>query len=126
MSSEQMAQLLEIQISTNGLLRRFLGATRTLFTLQLSVLTIFSRSWVLKTLGVSFAPILISVFTSILTLAFSRLVIEADPKKYFSLGARLFSLELLKLFTLFLARTSSGVIDDRITSKRFEVISLTL
>jgi hypothetical protein len=39
-----------------------------------------------------------------------------DPKKYFSLGAHHFSLELIKLFTLFLARTSSGMLDDRITA----------
>lgn len=35
---------------------------------------------------------------------------------YFSLGARHFSLELIKLFILFLARTSSGSLGERITS----------
>ncbi|KAF4636083.1 hypothetical protein G7Y89_g2010 [Cudoniella acicularis] len=40
-----------------------------------------------------------------------------DPQKYFSLGAQLFSLEIIKLFTLYLARTSSGMLDDRITVK---------
>jgi hypothetical protein len=40
-----------------------------------------------------------------------------DPKEYFSLGAHHFSLELIKLFILFLARTSSGILDERITTK---------
>jgi len=47
-------------------------------------------------------------------------ITEIDPKKYFSLGNRLLSLEILKLFMLFLARTSSGMIDDKITTKTMQ------
>jgi hypothetical protein len=57
------------------------------------------------------------VCISFKTNAFSHSVVEPDIEKYFSLGARLFSLEVIKLFTLFLARTSSGTIDNRIASK---------
>jgi len=49
-----------------------------------------------------------------------HLVTETDRKKYFSLGNRLLTLEIVKLFMLFLARTSSGMIDDKITSKTMQ------
>ncbi|TVY14354.1 hypothetical protein LARI1_G007977 [Lachnellula arida] len=47
-------------------------------------------------------------------------ITETDPKKYFSLGSRLLTIEIIKLFMLFLARTSTGMIDDRITSKTMQ------
>jgi hypothetical protein len=49
-----------------------------------------------------------------------HLVTETEPNKYFSLGSRLLTIEIIKLFMLFLARTSTGMIDDRITSKTMQ------
>ena len=43
-----------------------------------------------------------------------------DPKAYFAIGAHYFSLELIKLYTLFLARTSSGTLDERITTNTIQ------
>jgi hypothetical protein len=40
-----------------------------------------------------------------------------DPEIYFCSGAQHISLELIKLFLLYLARTSSGNLDGRITLK---------
>lgn len=45
----------------------------------------------------------------------SSLVTVADPQEYFCLGTQLFSLELMKLFILYLARTSAGTLDEKIT-----------
>ena len=39
-----------------------------------------------------------------------------DPKTYFAPGACHFSLELVKLFTLYLARTSTGKLEERVTA----------
>jgi hypothetical protein len=39
-----------------------------------------------------------------------------DPKIYFAPGACHFSLELVKLFTLYLARTSTGMLEERVTA----------
>lgn len=46
----------------------------------------------------------------------SRIRIK-DPEMYFCSGAQHMSLELVRLFLLYLARTSSGKLDERITSK---------
>lgn len=39
-----------------------------------------------------------------------------EAERYFSVGAQYLSLELIKLFILYLARTSTGNLDERITS----------
>ena len=39
-----------------------------------------------------------------------------DSKIYFAPGACHFSLELVKLFTLYLARTSTGRLEERVTA----------
>jgi hypothetical protein len=47
-----------------------------------------------------------------------------DPKIYFSQGARHFSLELIKLYILYPARTSTGRLEERITAttmRRYEI-----
>jgi hypothetical protein len=75
--------------------------------------------WVLKNLVVSFIFFWYSTHISS-TNTFSNLVKVKDPKMYFSLGAHHFSLELIRLFLLFLARTSSGMLDERITAKTMQ------